>query len=96
MMIYNLKIFPYFTTISHFLLYLVKVSLVTLLSNLVAKAIHPFININVICLVFGVIAHQLGFLKIHALNKAGVYDWLIYGLLAYIFSQLSITIPRQK
>ena len=76
---------------------LVKVALVALLSNLVATAIHPFININVnvICLVFGVIAHQLGFLESHALNKAGVYDWLIYGLLAYIFSQLSITTPRQ-
>lgn len=74
---------------------LVKVALVALLSNLVAKAIHLFININVTCLVFGVIAHQLGFLESHALNKAGFYDWLIYGLLAYIFSQLSITTPRQ-
>ncbi|MBA1395066.1 hypothetical protein EQ500_14535, partial [Lactobacillus sp. XV13L] len=53
------------------------------------------INVNVICLVFGVIAHQIGFLESQALNKAGVFDWLMYGLLAYIFSQLSITTPKQ-
>lgn len=48
-----------------------------------------------ICLIFGVLAHQCGFLETNILNKAGVYNWLIYGLLAYIFAQLSITAPKQ-
>ena len=28
-----------------------------------------------------------------ALNKAGVFNWLMYGLLAFVFSQLSVTDP---
>ncbi|VTZ83708.1 hypothetical protein LPCP272_01669 [Lacticaseibacillus paracasei] len=51
------------------------------------------INSNVVCLIFGVIAHQIGFLEDNALNKAGVFNWLMYGLLAYVFGQLSATTP---
>ena len=52
------------------------------------------INANVICLIFGVIAHQVGFFEDSALDKAKVFNWLMYGLLAYIFSQLSMTTPK--
>ena len=74
---------------------LVKVALIALLSNWVASWTNGAINSNVICLIFGVLAHQCGFLETNILNKAGVYNWLIYGLLAYIFAQLSITTPKQ-
>lgn len=72
---------------------IVRVALVALLSNWVAGLMHGAINANVICLIFGVIAHQLGFLEDSALDKAKVFNWLMYGLLAYVFSQLSLTTP---
>jgi hypothetical protein len=81
---------PYQT--SAFILF--RVALIALISNAFAGLLNNVINANVICLIFGVIAHQLGFLETNALNKAGVFKWLMYGLLAYIFSQLSITTPQ--
>jgi hypothetical protein len=81
---------PYQT--SAFILF--RVSLIALISSVFAGFLNNTINSNVICLIFGVIAHQLGFLETNALNKAGVFKWLMYGLLAYIFSQLSITTPQ--
>ncbi|MFT8872080.1 MAG: hypothetical protein ABF868_07275 [Sporolactobacillus sp.] len=72
---------------------LVRVALVALVSLLVAQLLHSVINAYVICLIFGVVAHQFGFLESNALNKAGVFNWLIYGLLAYVFSQLNLTTP---
>jgi hypothetical protein len=72
---------------------IVRVGIIAILSNWVASLLNNTINANIICLVFGVIAHQLGFLEDNALNKAGVFNWLMYGLLAYIFSQLSLTTP---
>ncbi|MCC7667210.1 hypothetical protein [Liquorilactobacillus satsumensis] len=72
---------------------LVRVAIVALLSNGFAVLIHNVINPNVICLIFGVIAHQLGFLESNALKQAGVFNWLMYGLLAYVFEQLNLTTP---
>lgn len=73
---------------------IVRVALVALLSNWVAGLMNGVINANVICLIFGVIAHQVGFFEDSALDKAKVFSWLMYGLLAYIFSQLSMTTPK--
>ncbi|WEV71620.1 hypothetical protein OZY43_02555 [Lactobacillus sp. ESL0785] len=77
---------------------LVKVGIVAALANWLSfwlKSSFNFdLNANVVCLIFGVIAHQVGFLEDSALNKANVFQWLMYGLLAYIFSQLSITTPQ--
>ncbi|WEV37905.1 hypothetical protein [Lactobacillus sp. ESL0677] len=77
---------------------LVKVGIVALLANWFSfwlKSSFNFdLNANVVCLIFGVVAHQLGFLEDSALNKANVFQWLMYGLLAYIFAQLSITTPQ--
>ncbi|MDF7683352.1 hypothetical protein PT287_07535 [Lactobacillus sp. ESL0679] len=77
---------------------LVKVGIVALLANWFSfwlkSSFNVDLNANVVCLIFGVIAHQLGFLEDSALNKANVFQWLMYGLLAYIFSQLSITTPQ--
>ncbi|QAA23173.1 hypothetical protein [Sporolactobacillus terrae] len=72
---------------------LVRVAVVAVISLYVAQLMHGVINSFVICLIFGVIAHQFGFLEDNALNRAGVFSWLIYGLLAYVFSQLNLTTP---
>ncbi|MFD1126073.1 hypothetical protein ACFQ22_12000 [Lentilactobacillus raoultii] len=72
---------------------LARVAAVALLSMWCASLIKNVINPNVVCLVFGVVAHQFGFLEDNALNRAGVFNWLMYGLLAYVFAQLSVTTP---
>ncbi|WP_125567563.1 hypothetical protein [Companilactobacillus insicii] len=73
---------------------IVRVSLIALLGNWIAGLMNGAINANVICLILGVIAHQIGFLEDNALTRAGVFNWLMYGLLAYIFAQLSLTTPN--
>ncbi|WP_125760961.1 hypothetical protein [Companilactobacillus hulinensis] len=72
---------------------IVRVALVALLGNWLAGLMNGAVNANVICLILGVIAHQIGFLEDNALTRAGVFNWLMYGLLAYIFAQLSLTTP---
>ncbi|WP_125711591.1 hypothetical protein [Companilactobacillus kedongensis] len=72
---------------------IVRVALIALLGNWLAGLMHGVINANVICLILGVIAHQVGLLEDNALTRAGVFNWLIYGLMAYVFSQLSLTTP---
>lgn len=72
---------------------LVKLAIVATLAALFTKYTDNLINSAVVCLVFGVIAHQLGFLESRALNKAGVFNWLMYGLLAYVFGQLNVVDP---
>lgn len=69
---------------------LFKVAAVTGLAEWTAQLAHGTVNQYIICLVFGVIAHQLGFLEDAVLEKAGVFHWLMYGLLAYIFANLNI------
>lgn len=72
---------------------IVRVALIALLGNWLAGLMNGVINANVICLILGVLAHQLGLLEDNALTRAGVFNWLIYGLMAYVFSQLSLTTP---
>lgn len=70
-----------------------KVALIAVFSFWVGNLTHNTINSNVLCLIFGVLFHALGFLDDDALNKAGVFNWLMYGLLAYVFAQLSTATP---
>lgn len=72
---------------------LAKVGAVGLLSIWVAGLMNDAINANVIALVLGVIGHQIGFLEKEVLNKTKVFNWLMYGLMAYVLSQLSVTTP---
>ncbi|MFD1417151.1 hypothetical protein [Companilactobacillus keshanensis] len=72
---------------------IVRVALIALLGNWLAGLMNGVINANVICLILGVLAHQFGLLEDNALTRAGVFNWLIYGLMAYVFSQLSLTTP---
>lgn len=73
---------------------LARVGAVALVAALAAQLLNGVVNANILCLVLGVIAHELGFLEDNALNKACVFNWLMYGLLAYIFAQLSVTTPQ--
>lgn len=75
-------------------LILAKLILVGMLANWLSTAINGAVNQYVICLVLGVIFCELGFLEESALNKAGVFNWLIMGLLAFVFSQLSTATPQ--
>lgn len=72
---------------------LFKLMLVAILASGVSSLLHDAINVYVICLILGVIFCELGFLEENTLVKAGVFQWLITGLLAYIFAGLSSVTP---
>lgn len=74
-------------------LMLFKLILVSLLAHWLSGLTHGAVNEYIICLVLGVIFCELGFLEEAALVKAGVFNWLILGLVAYILSKLSILSP---
>lgn len=74
---------------------LVKLTIVSLLAGWVSNLTHGTINQYIVCLIFGVIFCELGFLEESALVKAGVFNWLISGLLVYIFAGLATISPSQ-
>ncbi|WP_294183012.1 hypothetical protein [uncultured Clostridium sp.] len=74
---------------------LFKVILVSMLAGWLSKLTGGAVNQYVICLILGVVFCELGFLEEQSLVKAGVFNWLILGLLAYVFSQLSSVTPSQ-
>ena len=73
---------------------LFKTIIVAMLAIWVANLLNGAINQYVICLIFGVIFCELGFLEESALVQAGVFQWLITGLLAYVFSGLADVTPQ--
>lgn len=77
---------------SAFQIFLVMV--LTGLALLLGKLMNNVINPYILCLVIGVVAHQFHILDDHVLEKAGVFNWFMYGLLAYIFSFLSEVTPQ--
>ncbi|AKN30889.1 membrane protein [Clostridium carboxidivorans P7] len=74
-------------------LILFKVMLVAILASWVSGLTHGAVNQYIVCLVFGVIFCEIGFLEESALVTAGVFSWLISGLLAYVFAGLSAVGP---
>lgn len=70
---------------------LLKLGIVAWLASRVAPVIH--INDFVVCLIFGVIACELGFLEEKALNKANAFGFLMTILMAFIFANLSQATP---
>lgn len=60
------------------------------LSQLTNEAIDS----SICALILGVVGHQIGFLEKNVLNQANVFNWLMYGLMAYIFSQLNTVTPQ--
>lgn len=72
---------------------LVKLMLVGILAHWLSGLTHGAVNEYVVCLVLGVIFCEIGFLEESVLVKAGVFNWLIMGLLAYVMSKLSALTP---
>lgn len=61
---------------------LARVILVAILAFGLSKLMNDFVNFNILCLLFGVVFSELGFLEKDVLHKAGVFNWLLYGLIA--------------
>lgn len=70
---------------------LTKLGIVAWLASQVGPLIH--VNEFVLCLLFGVIGREIGFLEEKALNKANAFGFLMTGLMAYIFSNLAEATP---
>ena len=70
-----------------------KVAAIAVFSFWVGNLLNGVINSNVLLLVLGDIARAIGFLPSNALNKAGVFNWLMYGLLTFILAELNATTP---
>jgi hypothetical protein len=70
---------------------LLKLGLVAML----AVAVAPFLHLNqfVVCLLFGVIGREIGFLEEKALVKANAFGFLMTILMGYIFAGLSKATP---
>ncbi len=73
---------------------LLKLMIVGIISSWLSNLTGGALNQYVICLILGVIFCHLGFLEQSALVKAGVFGWLITGLLLYVFSGLSAVTPQ--
>lgn len=60
-----------------------------------AYKVSPFIHLNqfIVCLLFGVIACEIGFLEEKALVKANAFGWLMTVLMSFIFANLSQATP---
>ncbi len=71
---------------------LLKLAFVAWLAVLAA----PFLHLNefVVCLLFGVIGRQIGFLEEKALVKANAFGFLMTVLMAFIFAGLSKATPE--
>jgi hypothetical protein len=70
-------------------LILAKIILVGILASFLSNLTQGAVNQYIICLILGVIFCEVGFLEESALVKAGVFNWLMVGLLAYVFSTLN-------
>ena len=71
---------------------LMKLGLVAWLAATVAPYIH--LNQFVVCLLFGVIGREIGFLEEKALVKANAFGFLMTVLMAFIFAGLSQATPE--
>ncbi len=73
---------------------LTKTGIVALLSVGFAQLTNEFISKYVICLIFGVIASEIGFLEKKVLNASSSFGFIITVIMSYIFSQLSKSTPE--
>ncbi|QIB68212.1 hypothetical protein Ami103574_02300 [Aminipila butyrica] len=74
-------------------LMLVKVMVVGIIAHQLSVLTNGMVNEYIICLVLGVLFCAMGFLEEGVLVKAGVFNWLMMGLLAYIMSKLNELTP---
>lgn len=74
-------------------MYLAKLGLVAWAAVGFAAVTNEVVSKYVVCLIFGVIASEIGFLERKPLNLSGSFGWLITLLMAYIFAQLAKATP---
>ena len=74
-------------------LLLAKTGFIAFLSVGFANITNEFISKYVICLIFGVIAAEIGFLERKPLNISGSFGFIMTIIMAFIFSQLSKSTP---
>ena len=69
---------------------------VILMKLWLAATVAPYIHLNqfVVCLLFGVIGREIGFLEEKALVKANAFGFLMTVLMAFIFAGLSQATPE--
>ena len=84
-------------------LILLKLAVVAILADRFAKMVNTglasmgtdvTLHALVVCLIFGVIFTQIGFLDRNALNKANSFGWLMTILMAFIFDGLRQATPQ--
>ncbi|SNT01586.1 Na+/glutamate symporter [Anaerovirgula multivorans] len=75
-------------------MYLAKLGIVAWMAVGFANITNEVVSKYVVCLIFGVIASEIGFLERKPLNLSGSFGWLMTGLMAYIFAQLAQATPK--
>lgn len=73
---------------------LLKLGIVAWLSVGFAALIQDTISKYVDCLIFGVIAAEVGFVERKPLNLSGSFGFLITGLMAFVFAGLAKATPQ--
>lgn len=74
-------------------MYLLKLGIVAWASAMTATAINEAISRFVICLVFGVIAAEIGFLERRPLDLSNSFGFMMTTLMAFIFAGLAKATP---
>lgn len=70
---------------------LLKLGFVAWLATMASPYLH--LNQFIVCLLFGVIGREIGFLEDKALVRANAFGWLMTVLMAFIFANLSQATP---
>jgi hypothetical protein len=74
-------------------MYLFKLGIVAWASAMTATAINEAISRFVICLIFGVIAAEIGFLERRPLDQSNSFGFMMTTLMAFIFAGLAKATP---
>ena len=75
-------------------MYLFKLGIVAWASAITATAINEVVSRFVICLIFGVIAAEIGFLERRPLDLSGSFGFMMTTLMAFIFAGLAKATPN--
>ena len=73
---------------------LAKLGIVAVISFQLSHLINDIINPNVMCLIVGVAARELGFLEEDVMSKANAFGLAMVSLMAIIFSNLTQATPQ--
>lgn len=70
-----------------------KVAFISLLANYTATLLQGKLNVLIICLLFGLIFKEIGFLEEDPLHKSNGFSFVIAGALVNVFAGLANTTP---